>query len=193
MALSGIFMGIPLSRRPCRCNVGVGCFSLAALLVFFFIIINYSFSPWTLRRQFTGESAINYARLQPLREMFANASKVKETGQRSNPKGSTLQRKAASMLNVSDLQEVRNKESVLLLLIVTTAPSRYDRRKAIRDTWWKKCDGNEVSLKAATIKFRYKQFRPPLPPIPPLNRPLIIRSQKLSDNDIPFLSLRRTL
>jgi len=62
--------------------------------------------------------------------MFANASKVK--GQRSN------------MLNVSDLQEVQNKEPVLLLLIVTTAPSRYERREAIRHTWWKKCDGTEV-------------------------------------------------
>ena len=63
--------------------------------------------------------------------MFANASKVK--GQRS------------SMLNVSDLQEVQNKKPVLLLLIVTTAPSRYERREAIRQTWWKKCDGTEVS------------------------------------------------
>ncbi|KAL9950568.1 hypothetical protein ACROYT_G043084 [Oculina patagonica] len=82
--------------------------------------------------------------------MFSNASKVKETGQKSNPKGSTLQRKAAPMLNVTDLQEVRNKESVLLLLIVTTAPSRYDRRKAIRDTWWKKCDGIEVKCRFFT-------------------------------------------
>ena len=37
--------------------------------------------------------------------------------------------------------------SVLLLLIVTTAPSRFDRREAIRATWWKNCDGAEVSSK----------------------------------------------
>ena len=73
--------------------------------------------------------------------MFANASKVKVTEQTSNIVGSTVQRK----LNVTDLQEVQNKVSVLLLLIVTTAPSRYDRREAIRQTWWKKCDGVEVS------------------------------------------------
>ena len=73
--------------------------------------------------------------------MFANASKVKVTEQRSNIVGSTVQRK----LNVTDLREVKNKVSVLLLLIVTTAPSRYDRREAIRQTWWKKCDGVEVS------------------------------------------------
>ena len=73
--------------------------------------------------------------------MFANVSKVKVTEQRSNIVGSTVQRK----LNVTDLREVQNKVSVLLLLIVTTAPSRYDRREAIRQTWWKKCDGVEVS------------------------------------------------
>lgn len=168
MALSGIFIRIPLSTRPFRCRVGVGCVSLAVLLVIFFVIINFNFSPWPLGRQLTGRSTINYARLQPLREMFANASKVKKTGQRSNPKGSTLQIKAASMLNVSDLQEVRNKESVLLLLIVTTAPSRYDRRKAIRDTWWKKCDGIEVSLSATTIKF---QYNPPTPHLSLQSRP----------------------
>ena len=51
------------------------------------------------------------------------------------------------MFQLSDLQEVDNKKSVLLLVIVTTAPSRKERRKAIRATWWKKCDGIEVSFK----------------------------------------------
>ena len=48
---------------------------------------------------------------------------------------------------LSDLEEVDEKVSVLLLVIVTTAPSRYERREAIRATWWKKCDGMEVSFK----------------------------------------------
>ena len=89
------------------------------------------------------QSALRYKRLKPLREMFANASKVKikVKEQRPNIEGSTVQRK----LNVTNLQEVQNKVSVLLLLIVTTAPSRYERREAIRQTWWKKCDGVEVS------------------------------------------------
>ena len=147
MALSGIFIRIPLLKSPPRCHVSVGVFSLVALMTIFLIIVSYNFSPWTLDRQFTERSVIKYDRLQPLRLMFANASKVKETGQRSNSERSPLQTKAASKLNASDLQEVLNKESVLLLLIVTTAPSRYERREAIRDTWWKKCDGIEVSLK----------------------------------------------
>ncbi|KAL9950567.1 hypothetical protein ACROYT_G043083 [Oculina patagonica] len=81
--------------------------------------------------------------------MFANASKVKDTGQRSNHEH-TWQTKAASMLRLSDLQEVDNKVSVLLLVIVSTAPSRYKRREAIRETWWKKCDGIEVQCKFFT-------------------------------------------
>ena len=38
-----------------------------------------------------------------------------------------------------------NKKKVLLLLIVSTAPQRYKRRQAIRDTWWKHCSGTQVS------------------------------------------------
>ena len=146
MALSGIFIRIPHIRRPSRCHVGVGFFSLVVLLGVFFIIINYNFSSlWPLEGQFTGRSAIQYDRLQPLREMFLDASQVKDTGHGSNPVVMALKASTSSMLNVSDLQENGNKVSVLLLLIVTTAPSRHERREAIRETWWKKCDGIEVS------------------------------------------------
>ena len=78
--------------------------------------------------------------------MFANASKVMYTGKKSDHEP-TRQTKATPMFRVSDLLEVDNKESVTLLVIVTTAPSRYQRREAIRATWWKKCDGIEVSFK----------------------------------------------
>lgn len=150
MAFSGISF-----RTPPRCHVSVGIFTLVAILVISFVMINYNSSPRPLVRHLTGRrSAMKYKRLQPLREMFANASKVKGTGQRSNIVGSTAQRKAnTSMLSVSDLQEVQNKESVLLLLIVTTAPSRYERREAIRQTWWKKCDDTNVSWKQLQLKF----------------------------------------
>ena len=36
------------------------------------------------------------------------------------------------------------KKKVLLLIIVTTAPQRFGRRQAIRDTWWKHCSGSQV-------------------------------------------------
>lgn len=123
MAFTGILL-----RKPPRCHINVGFFTLIVILVIFFAIVNYNSSSHSLE---IGKSTLKYNCLQPLRDMFANVSKVK--GRRSN------------MLNVSDLQEVQNKESVLLLLIVTTSPSRYERREAIRQTWWKKCDGTEVS------------------------------------------------
>ena len=80
--------------------------------------------------------------------MFVNASKVAFTGQRSNYER-TWQTNTTPMFQLSNLQEVDNKVSVTLLVIVTTAPSRYKRREAIRATWWKKCDGIEVSFKVA--------------------------------------------
>ena len=36
------------------------------------------------------------------------------------------------------------KKRVHLLIIISTAPQRYSRRKAIRDTWWSHCK-NQVS------------------------------------------------
>ena len=78
--------------------------------------------------------------------MFVNASKVTYTEQRSNYER-IWQTNATPMFQLSDLEEVYNKVSVKLLVIVTTALSRYKRREAIRATWWKKCDGIEVSLK----------------------------------------------
>ena len=42
------------------------------------------------------------------------------------------------------------KEKVMLLIIVSTAPQRMDRRQAIRDTWWKHCDGSMVRRQELT-------------------------------------------
>ena len=41
----------------------------------------------------------------------------------------------------------RNKRAVLLLIIVTTAPARFERRQAIRETWWKHCSGNQAQVR----------------------------------------------
>ena len=40
----------------------------------------------------------------------------------------------------------RNKRAVLLLIIVSTAPARFERRQAIRETWWKHCSGNQTQV-----------------------------------------------
>jgi len=39
-----------------------------------------------------------------------------------------------------------NKRAVLLLIIVSTAPARFERRQAIRETWWKHCSGNQTQV-----------------------------------------------
>ena len=144
MTHARMFRRNPLLRNK-RYFYILGSFSLAVLLATFLGIVHYKFRPSFLSEVFD-RPAKKYDHLRPLREMFANSSKVPYTGQRSNHKR-TWQKKAKSIFQLSDLQEVNNKVSVLLLVIVTTAPSRYERREAIRATWWKKCDGIEVSFK----------------------------------------------
>ena len=38
------------------------------------------------------------------------------------------------------------KRRVLLLVTVGSAPQRYDRRQAIRDTWWEHCKHSQVNM-----------------------------------------------
>ena len=40
----------------------------------------------------------------------------------------------------------KDKKAVLLLIIVSTAPARFERRQAIRETWWKHCSGNQTQV-----------------------------------------------
>ena len=56
------------------------------------------------------------------------------------------------LLNFKDLGG--NKAKVLLLVIVSTAPQRFARRQAIRDTWWKHCTGGQVKLQKTGKKRR---------------------------------------
>ena len=49
------------------------------------------------------------------------------------------------LIDFKDLR--RNKRAVLLLIIVTTAPARFERRQAIRETWWKHCSGNQAQVR----------------------------------------------
>ena len=46
--------------------------------------------------------------------------------------------------HIRDIGE--NKSRVLLVIIVSTAPVRWERRDAIRRTWWKCCNDKEVSV-----------------------------------------------
>lgn len=129
-------------------------FTSAILLIVSFSVIDYNSWPRlayasTSLKHTIPRTTRGYNRLQPLIDMFYNASKGKVLNEQRQifALGDKWPSVAHSMLNMSSLQEVDNKVSVLLLLIVTTAPSRFDRREAIRATWWKNCDGAEVSSK----------------------------------------------
>ena len=48
-------------------------------------------------------------------------------------------------LPISHIRDLgKNKSRVLLVIIVSTAPLRRERRDAIRQTWWKHCNTEEV-------------------------------------------------
>ena len=48
-------------------------------------------------------------------------------------------------ISLSDVTDLRNKSQVLLVVVVSTAPVRQERRDAIRETWWKHCRTGRVS------------------------------------------------
>ena len=106
---------------------------------------------------------LRFTHLKPLVDMFANLTQVTPT--RTDCMFATEE--------FSDLKELETKQTIFLLIIVSTAPSRRIRRDAIRRTWWTKCHG-EVSIswlenkvaknrlsfvKFKPIKFRHHRFR----------------------------------
>ena len=61
--------------------------------------------------------------------------------------------KVGSPLPLIDFKDLGSrKKRVLLLIIVSTATQRFDRRQAIRDTWWKHCTGSQVRHQLETDK-----------------------------------------
>ena len=52
-----------------------------------------------------------------------------------------------------------NKHQVLLLVIVSSASGRCDRRKAIRRTWMSKCDTGKVVLMFECLYIRYMRYK----------------------------------
>ena len=76
---------------------------------------------------------VDQDRLLPFKKMFANGGE-KDEKRRKSLKWNNM------IVPLTDLQEEENKHYVLLLVIVSSAPGRYDRRNAIRQTWNSKCD-----------------------------------------------------
>lgn len=48
----------------------------------------------------------------------------------------------------------KNKKKVMLLIIVSTAPGRFERRQAIRTTWWKHCIDDKVCAECVYVNMR---------------------------------------
>lgn len=66
---------------------------------------------------------------------------------------SVVSKELSRTSQVIDFKDLgNNKEKVLLLIIVSTAPQRLDRRQAIRDTWWKHCTGDEVKQQSTSCR-----------------------------------------
>lgn len=55
--------------------------------------------------------------------------------------------RSSTLLPIMDFKELESKKKLSLLIIVSTAPGRFKRRQAIRDTWWKHCNGSQVTKK----------------------------------------------
>ena len=91
-------------------------------------------------------------RLLPLKVMFANA------GKEDREKGNGSVYWNSIQVPLADLREKRSKLQVLLLVIVTSASQRQDRRDAIRNTWWRKCTG-KVSYSVYSHFQRYLHHR----------------------------------
>ena len=97
-------------------------------------IPSVKFTPYPRKIEIT-RTTLNFSHLQPLRDMFAKLTI------RTPNKSDCM----VDPAEFSNLTELENKTPVFLLIVVSTAPSRQDRREAIRKTWWTKC-GGEVSV-----------------------------------------------
>ena len=84
---------------------------------------------------YVGESQSQPDRLLPLKLVFANASK----DDREKGNGSVYWN--SIQIPLTDLRDERRKLQVLLVVIVSSATQRQERRDAIRNTWWSKCTG----------------------------------------------------
>ena len=89
----------------------------------------------TLKEKSKQTRRLKRDRLLPLKVMFANA------GKEDREKGNGSVHWNSIQVPLADLREKRSKLQVLLLVIVTSASQRQDRRDAIRNTWWRKCTG----------------------------------------------------
>ncbi|XP_068675190.1 uncharacterized protein [Montipora foliosa] len=132
----------PVSRITFICCVFLFAFMVTTMLHFGTENFSLNYKRLYLKRpQIRGGVLLQpgFTHLKPLVDMFANLTQV--TPNRRDCMFSTTE--------FSDLKQPETKQTIFLLIIVSTAPSRRDRREAITQTWWTKCHG-EVRCKFFT-------------------------------------------
>jgi len=100
----------------------------------------------------TGDSSVTDGQEDPSKSSSIFHREAESNAQRvhSETEGMTN----ANLLPIMDFKDIgSNKQKVVLLIIVSTAPQRFDRRQAIRDTWWKHCNGIQVKCVFITDGF----------------------------------------
>ena len=88
-----------------------------------------------------------------LKKMFANAGE-KDQKMRKSLKWNNM------IVRLTDLQEEEiNTKFRCALVVVSSAPGRCDRRKAISQTWMSKCDTGKVVLMFEFLYIRYMRYK----------------------------------
>lgn len=160
------------------------CLMLWMIYAQFSTLPGYMFQPLRTIDQSFNDSLMNIrgvSRPNPETKDVDDVTLVSLTNEK--PRRETEAISNANLLPILDFQDLGiNKKKVMLLIIVSTAPARFERRQAIRGTWWKHCTGDMVSVCRNTTNFLLY----PSPLLhPPVIRPSTCKQKKASDNKPP--------
>lgn len=144
------------------------CLMLWMIYVQFSTLPGYMFQPLrTIDQSFNNSlmSIGGVSRPNPETKDVDDVTLVSLTNEK--PRRETEAISNANLLPILDFQDLGiNKKKVMLLIIVSTAPVRFERRQAIRGTWWKHCTGDMVSGCRNAVNVRLPSFPPPPLPSP---------------------------
>jgi len=109
------------------------------------LMIYINFAPWRSRLQETNLADANENSFVATTIIAADTSTtITTTTAVPSEQEYTVNETSLPLIDFNDLGDKKSK--VLLLIIVSTAPQRFERRQAIRDTWWKHCTGGQVNM-----------------------------------------------
>jgi len=107
------------------------------------LMIYINFAPWRSRLQETNLADANENSFVATTIIAADTSTtITTTTAVPSEQEYTVNETSLPLIDFNDLGDKKSK--VLLLIIVSTAPQRFERRQAIRDTWWKHCTGGQI-------------------------------------------------